>query len=245
MMNMTLFLFSFLAFLTSQTGGNPCEGMSVGDCDVDESQIVARHPYTKDLCHKLCKLDDQCQFWRHDSSNEGKVDACFFLATDYHQDCMSFASPVTGDLEACSDVDYESCDSILPEDCIYSGHRLSDFEPGPGHVGSIEECFEYGRLLQNFGVTHIAYLIETEDCRLYDSWDQECSAIGGPRQAPENCQSSTAAPTTTTTAAPTTTTTAALTTTTTAAPTTTTTAAPTTTTFTAAPTTTTTAAPIM
>merc|ERR1719495_2503424 len=205
MMNMTLLLFSLLAFLTSQTGGNPCEGMSVGDCDMDETQIVARHPYNQELCHKLCKLDDQCQFWRHDNSNEGNVDACFFLATDYHQDCMSFASPVTGDLDACSAVDYESCDSILPEDCIYSGHRLSDFEPGPGHVGSIEECFEYGRLLQDFGVTHIAYLIETEDCRLYDSWDQECSAIGGPRQAPENCQSSTASPTTTTAAPGTTT----------------------------------------
>ena len=120
----------------------------------------------------------------------------------------------------------------IGSETFFSLFGLGDFEPGPGHVGSIEECFEYGRLLQDFGVTHIAYLIETEDCRLYDSWDQECSAIGGPRQAPENCQSSTAAPATTTagpattTAAPTTTT--AKPPTTTAVPATTTAAAATT-----------------
>ena len=64
---------------------NPCQGMSIGDCDMDESQIVGRHPFNKELCHKLCKLDDKCLFWRHNSGMAGSVNECLFLSTDYHQ----------------------------------------------------------------------------------------------------------------------------------------------------------------
>merc|ERR1712189_110623 len=73
----------------------------------------------------------QCLFWRHDSEQAGTEDECLFLKTDYHQDCKSIASPIDGDLTACSNVDQFSCDSILPENCDYTGDRLTDIEPGP------------------------------------------------------------------------------------------------------------------
>jgi len=180
-------LIGIFGLLKFAAGGNPCEGMSVGFCDLDESQIVAKHPYNELLCHKLCTLDDQCLFWRHDSEQAGTEEECLFLKTDYHQDCKSIASPIDGDLTACSNVDQSSCDSILPENCDYTGDRLTDIEPGPGHTGSIDECFEYASLLADFGVIYLAYLIETEDCQLFSSWSQTCTATGGPASAPEGC----------------------------------------------------------
>merc|ERR1712154_227225 len=170
-MDRTTVLIGIFGLLKFAAGGSPCEGISVGFCDLDESQIVAKHPYNELLCHKLCTLDDQC----------------LFLKTDYHQDCKSIASPIDGDLTACSNVDQFSCDSILPENCDYTGDRLTDIEPGPGHTGSIDECFEYVSLLADFGVIYLAYLIETEDCQLFSSWSQTCTATGGPASAPEGC----------------------------------------------------------
>ena len=124
-------------------GENPCDGMSLGYCHFPQSQVVARHPFDKQLCQRTCKLDDLCMFWRHNEALAGTIEECLFLTSNYHQsmivklisfdsacyffckDCDAFASPVDGDIENCRAVNATSCYSILDEDCEYSGQRLS------------------------------------------------------------------------------------------------------------------------
>ena len=119
---------------------NPCKNITVGSCTLGEDVVVEGHPYSLDLCHLLCSLNDKCQFWRHDLSEEGSSDECLFLSTDYHQvlsenvalvtlvpqDCRTVAGPVEGDMLACNQVDKTTCGSIILEDCQYSGTRLGE-----------------------------------------------------------------------------------------------------------------------
>merc|ERR1712154_357595 len=72
-MDSIIFMLGLLNLMSYTAGQNPCEGISVGFCDFDESQVVARHPYNEVLCHKLCKLDDQCLFWRHNTAKASPV----------------------------------------------------------------------------------------------------------------------------------------------------------------------------
>ena len=64
---------------------NPCDGMSLGYCHFPQSQVVARHPFDKQLCQRLCKLDDLCMFWRHNEALAGTIEECLFLTSNYHQ----------------------------------------------------------------------------------------------------------------------------------------------------------------
>merc|ERR1711936_424119 len=89
---------------------NPCAQMSVGDCN----------------------RADNCHFWRHDFKDNKHE--CQLLKTDYHQDCFSFAGPVTGSIEDCMGVDQATCDALIPEHCTFEGDHLSDFELGPGSL---------------------------------------------------------------------------------------------------------------
>ena len=151
--------------------------------------IVGGHPYNQVLCHELCMLDDLCKYWRHDSSSQGTTQECLFLSTDYHHDCASIASPVSGDLTACTTADHDTCDSVIPDDCDYSGTRLATLEPAPGHCSSIAECQEVARILQdnNYGVHYFVFLSETEECQLFYDMRAQCQAVGGPASAPQNC----------------------------------------------------------
>ena len=72
-------------YLGGNDDENPCKGMSVGHCDFDEDQVVSRHRYPVTQCHRLCKLDDRCNFWRHNDAKAGLEDECLFLSTNYHQ----------------------------------------------------------------------------------------------------------------------------------------------------------------
>ena len=73
-----------LSLLTT-SGGNPCDRVSVGDCTIEVDLILSGHPYHLDGCHLLCKLDDDCSFWRHSEAQQGTNEECLFLKTDYHQ----------------------------------------------------------------------------------------------------------------------------------------------------------------
>jgi len=171
-------------------GENPCDGMSLGYCHFPQSQVVARHPFDKQLCQRTCKLDDLCMFWRHNEALAGTIEECLFLTSNYHQsmiDCDAFASPVDGDIENCRAVNATSCYSILDEDCEYSGQRLTNLEPSPGMVGTLEDCLQFGLTLQDFGVNHVVFLMKTRECQLFLSMDQECSAVGGPQDVPHKC----------------------------------------------------------
>ena len=57
-------------------------------------------------------------------------------------------------------------------------------------MGSVDECLEFGLLLEDQGVTHVAFIIETEDCQLFSTWEQKCTALGGPESAPSSCTES-------------------------------------------------------
>merc|ERR1711862_324610 len=112
---------------------------------------------------------------------------CLFLSGDHHQDCTTLAGPVGGDLIACREVDKTSCDSILLEDCQYSGTRLDSLEPLPGDTSSILECQETALTLIEYGVNFFAFLGDTEECQLYGELEKICNVVGGPATAPEDC----------------------------------------------------------
>ena len=43
---------------------NPCEGISLGSCFVEEDSILDTYSAPPDKCSKLCELNDNCEFWR-------------------------------------------------------------------------------------------------------------------------------------------------------------------------------------
>merc|ERR1712215_548955 len=147
----TQYIFPFLCFILAPVlAGNPCQGITLGGCDVPDDSRVGAHPYGLDVCQKLCQLDDDCLFWRHDNTTAGTKEECLFINTDYHQDCKTLAGPVSINLEDCVNVDQTSCDSVIPEICNYSGNRLTDFEFGPGETSSIQECQQVASALEAY-----------------------------------------------------------------------------------------------
>merc|ERR1719206_1209591 len=102
---------------------------------------------------------------------------------DYHQDCKTLAGPSSLNLDNCLNVDQSTCDSLIPEMCMYSGDRLTDFEFGPGETSSIQECQEVASALESYGVKYFVFLQESEECQLYAELVSDCQAIGGPAMA--------------------------------------------------------------
>merc|ERR1719167_116613 len=170
---------------------NPCDGMSLGHCDFDDQQVLARNPFDLERCLAECRMNSECKFWRHNQAMVGTSEECLFLNYNYHtytmRDCTSFISDIPRDFEECKTVDDTTCDAILDEECEFSGQRLYALEPGFGHIGSIKECIAYGNLLHEDGVDHIVFIIETEDCQLFSTFTKDCFAKGGPPRAPSDC----------------------------------------------------------
>ena len=61
---------------------------------------------------------------------------------------------------------------------------LEDLEPVPGEVSSIDECQEWGRMVQSLGAEYFYYNGVTEECQMFSSMQPSCSAVGGPEDAP-------------------------------------------------------------
>merc|ERR1712037_288837 len=179
----TSLIFLALILVSVSAGNNPCEGITLDNCEVTNDMIVGSHPYHLDVCHLLCTLDDECLFWRHDLTKQETNEECLFLSTDYHQDCDTLAGPVDVDIGACLAVDKDSCFSVIGEKCDYTGERMEDFEFGPGETSSIQDCKEIAKTLEAYGVTHFVFLAATEECHLYASLSSECRAWGGPATA--------------------------------------------------------------
>ena len=74
-----------LCFPCVSAGHNPCKNISIGSCIHGQDSILESHTYNLDLCHHLCKVNDKCQFWRHDHSRLGSSEECLFLSADHHQ----------------------------------------------------------------------------------------------------------------------------------------------------------------
>ena len=58
-----------------------------------------------------------------------------------------------------------------------------DLEPVPGEVSSIDECQEWGRMVQSLGAEYFYYNGVTEECQMFSSMQPSCSAVGGPEDA--------------------------------------------------------------
>jgi len=179
----SLFLFSLLHSGIFALQENPCSQMSVGMCERGEDNVIQTLALPLELCWKTCGRSDICHFWRHDFKDNKHE--CQLLMTDYHQDCSSFAGPVTGNIGDCMGVDQTTCDAIIPEHCTFEGDRLPEFELGPGSLSSVEDCYGYAVDLQDFGVKFYAFIAETEDCQLFSKMNSVCTAFGGPATTPD------------------------------------------------------------
>jgi len=179
----SLFLLSLLCSGIFALQANPCAQMSVGDCTRDDENVIQTLPLPLELCWTTCNRADNCHFWRHDLINNQHE--CQLLKTDYHQDCFSFAGPVTGSIEDCMGVDQATCDALIPEHCTFDGDHLSDFELAPGSLSSVEDCYGYANDLHDFGVKFFAFIAETEDCQLFSKMNSVCTAYGGPATSPD------------------------------------------------------------
>merc|ERR1711937_56088 len=159
---------------------NPCEGVTVGACNIDAEIIVGSNPFPAALCQKQCALNDLCTYWRHDGTT------CYYLNSDYHQDCATFSGPVSADVLGCLAVDQTSCGSIIQENCVYTGED-STLEPGAHQISDVFECQEYCQNLIDFGFDVFAFDFDAplEECRVYTSeYSAECTGIGAPATAP-------------------------------------------------------------
>jgi len=167
---------------------DPCQRMTVADCVVGEDNIVDRSHFPAEVCEQLCKLSDNCHFWRFHQSDSMDSPECLHLHTDYHKDCASFAGPIDGDIESCLNTDLSTCSAYIGEECQYDGRR-EDLEPLPEEVSSIEECQAWGKIVHSSGANYFFYDGITEECQMFDTMQSSCSAIGGPETAPplEQC----------------------------------------------------------
>ena len=60
---------------------NPCEEMTVGNCELGGDNVIATYESAPGKCAKQCQLSDNCEFWR------AKWDGteCLLIKTDFHQ----------------------------------------------------------------------------------------------------------------------------------------------------------------
>ena len=58
---------------------NPCKGISLGSCIVEEESIINTFSAPPDKCSKLCEINNNCRFWR--ARWDGSL--CYLLTSDY------------------------------------------------------------------------------------------------------------------------------------------------------------------
>ena len=70
-----------LLLLAPLTQGNPCVGVTLGDCTLGEDNIIASYPIPAQQCQNICDVEDLCFFWRaRDDGSE-----CLLLKTEHHK----------------------------------------------------------------------------------------------------------------------------------------------------------------
>jgi len=115
---------------------------------------------------------------------------CLHLSTNYHQDCITFAGPVDGDINSCLETDLSTCSGYIEEECHYVGDRLVDLEPPVGDITSIGECQEWGDVVSSLGANYFYFSGVTNECKMFSTLKWSCDAVRGPAIAPplEECQ---------------------------------------------------------
>merc|ERR1711972_118638 len=173
----------FVLFHQEILAQNPCQDMTVADCTLRPDNIIGTFPFpVAEICESSCNTADTCMFWRFFKNDT--VTECLHLATNYHQDCLTFAGPTLGDIVACHEVDLTTCSAYIREECDYSGTRLVDYEPPVYGVSSISACQTWAKALEQFGANYFIFDGITEECKLYSALQANCEVIGGPKTAP-------------------------------------------------------------
>merc|ERR1719239_1391685 len=87
-----------------------------------------------------CDTDDTCMFWRFFKNDT--VTECLHLKTNYHQDCISFAGPTLSDIGLCFEVDLNTCDAYIGEECMLFSSLQADCRVigGPKTAPPLAEC---------------------------------------------------------------------------------------------------------
>ena len=83
---------------------DPCQGMTVADCVVGEDNIVDRNHFPAEVCEQLCKLSDNCHFWRVHQNVRMDRPECLHLHTNYHKvrrTGLTKTQPVLGLCQLC------------------------------------------------------------------------------------------------------------------------------------------------
>ena len=78
-----LFLLQLAIAIATQIE-DPCQGMTVADCVLGDDNIIDRLPFDAATCESLCKLSDNCNYWRV-YQNQSMEPECLHLNTNYHK----------------------------------------------------------------------------------------------------------------------------------------------------------------
>merc|ERR1711892_766425 len=176
--NMNQLVYFFLSYLVVVKGAhlvqeeNPCEGLTLSECNISGRKIVATSSVGAAECQQACSL----------------------LNSDYWLDCDIISGLLTADVPVCLGsvaVDPSSCNSIIQETCEYSGEDPL-LEAAPGIINDVVSCEVYCEGMQEFGLDVQAFAYNERDhfCKVYNSgYSAACTGVGAPDGAPaiETC----------------------------------------------------------
>ena len=227
-----LIYFNLIAGATVQSLEDlDCRDFSVAKCDTNPNSIleiqtipgIGDFKVAVDICQKICISKAGCNYMSYDHATS----ECLLMNHDIHNgylsSCDLIAGPTSPTLVQCDELDTDSCQLLVRENCEYTGKVVYSSKD----VLTAAEC---QILMQGIGIAFGAelWIHDTPSdnlCEFRATKDAVCSAVNGPPEPSYlNCGA-------TTTQMPTTVTTTQMptTVTTTPAPTTTTTRPPTTT----------------
>ena len=64
---------------------DPCQGMTVADCEIGQDNIVDRLSFDDVLCKTTCEMSDNCHYWRALQNATMELPQCLHLRTDFRQ----------------------------------------------------------------------------------------------------------------------------------------------------------------
>ena len=64
---------------------NPCQDVTLGNCRVEDDNIVDESNFPAEICEESCKLSDNCHYWRALQNATMELPQCLHLRTDFQQ----------------------------------------------------------------------------------------------------------------------------------------------------------------
>ena len=82
---MTMLAVLLLSLAVGAEIEDPCWGMTLGDCEIGDDNIIDRKPFDAFICAETCKMSDNCHFWRVYNDCSMDLPECLHIGTDYHK----------------------------------------------------------------------------------------------------------------------------------------------------------------